>query len=247
MPNESAKEQLIAKAQKQYIDFVDELKLHDKDYIIENAYKMLKMQDILSILEEGGLSEEKAELLLQVKYPLEQLYYEWLASGFNENYEELRLVLNECLQRQEERSMEIEQTEQIEILVVEPMIKPYKAVIDNTLDAMQKVVGGYIEPIYLDDVAVIVNEEGKLNGSPLNRSLYENGERFDIAAGTFFVCGLGEENFDSLTPEQQKKYAEEFYPAEIFYINKRSEIASLKVEPVEKSKDKEAKNKDLDR
>ena len=247
MPNESAKEQLIAKAQKQYIDFVDELKLHDKDYIIENAYKMLKMQDILSILEEGGLSEEKAELLLQVKYPLEQLYYEWLASGFNENYEELRLVLNECLQRQEERSMEIEQTEQIEILVVEPMIKPYKAVIDNTLDAMRKVVGGYIEPIYLDDVAVVVNEEGKINGSPLNRSLYENGERLDIAAGTFFVCGLGEENFDSLTPEQQKKYAEEFYPAEIFYINKRSEIASLKVEPVEKSKDKEAKNKDLDR
>ena len=92
-----------------------------------------------------------------------------------------------------------------------------------------------------------MNEEGKINGSPLNRSLYENGERFDIAAGTFFVCGLGEESFDSLTAEQQKKYAEEFYPAEIFYINKKSEIASLKVEPVEKSKAKEAKNKDLER
>lgn len=246
MPNESAKEQLIAKAQKQYIDFVDELKKHDKDYIIENAYKMLKMQDILSILEEGGLNDEQAKLLLQAEYPLEQLYYEWMSSGLNENYEELRIVLNEYLQELEERSMEIEQTEQIEILVVEPMIKPYKAVIDNTLDAMQKVVGGYIEPIYLDDVAVIVNEEGKINGSPLNRSLYENGERFDIAAGTFFVCGLGEENFDSLTPEQQKKYAEEFYPAEVFYINKKSEIASLKVEPVEKSKAKEARNKDLE-
>ena len=54
MPKESVKEQLIAKAQKQYIAFVDELKKHDKDYIIDNAYKMLKMQDILSILEEGG-------------------------------------------------------------------------------------------------------------------------------------------------------------------------------------------------
>ena len=248
MPNESAEEQLIAKAQKQYINFVDELKKHNKDYIIENAYKMLKMQDILSILEEGGLNDEQAKLLLQAEYPLEQLYYEWLASGLNENYEELRLVLNEYLQK-EERSMEeqTEQTEKIEILVVEPMIKPYKAVIDNTLDAMQKVVGGYIELIYLDDVAVVVNEEGKINGSPLNRSLYENGERFDIAAGTFFVCGLGEDSFDSLTPEQQKKYAEEFYPAEIFYINKKSEIASLKVEPVEKSKAKEAKNKDLER
>ena len=159
MPNESAKEQLIAKAQKQYIAFVDELKLHDKDYIIENAYKMLKMQDILSILEEGGLSNEQAKLLLQAEYPLEQLYYEWLASGFNENYEELRIVLNEYLQKLEERRMEIEQTEQIEILVVEPMVKPYKAVIDNTLDAMQKIVGGYIEPIYLDDVAVVVNED----------------------------------------------------------------------------------------
>ena len=63
MPNESAKEQLIAKAQKQYIAFVDELKKHDKDYIIENAYKMLKMQDILSILEEGGLNDEQAKLL----------------------------------------------------------------------------------------------------------------------------------------------------------------------------------------
>ena len=246
MPNESVKEQLIAKAQKQYIEFVDELKKHDKDYIIENAYKMLKMQDILSILEEGGLNDEKYALLLQVKYPLEQLYYEWMSSGFNENYEELRLVLNEYLQELEERSMETEQTEKIEILVVEPMVKPYKAVIDNTLDAMQKIVGGYIEPIYLDDVAVVVNEEGKINGSPLNRSLYDNGERFDIAAGTFFICGLGEENFDSLTPEQQKKYAEEFYPAEVFYINKKSEIASLKVEPVEKSKAQEARNKDLE-
>ena len=71
MPNESAKEQLIAKAQKQYIEFVDELKLHDKDYIIENVYKMLKMQDILSILEEGGLNDEQAKLLLQAEYPLE--------------------------------------------------------------------------------------------------------------------------------------------------------------------------------
>lgn len=248
MPSESAKEQLIAKEQKQYIAFVDELKQHEKDYIIENAYKMLKMQDILSILEEGGLSDEKYALQLQTEYPLEQLYYEWMSSGLNEKYEELRIVLNEYLQELEERSMEeqIEQTEKIEILVVEPMIKPYKAVIDNTLDAMQKVVGGYIEPIYLDDVAVVVNEEGKINGSPLNRSLYDNGERFDIAAGTFFVCGLGEDSFDSLTPEQQKKYAEEFYPAEIFYINKKSEIASLKVEPVETSKAKEAKNKDLE-
>ena len=100
----------------------------------------------------------------------------------------------------------------------------------------------------LMDVAIVVNEEGKVNGLSLNRSLYDdNGERFDIIAGTFLVCGLGEENFTSLNEKQKEQYAREFYPAEVFYINKKSEIASLKVEPVEKSKAKEAKNKDLER
>ena len=63
--------------------------------------------------------------------------------------------------------------------------------IDGSLESMQQFVGGYIEAVYPfdDPVAIICNEEGKLNGLPLNRALYnEDGEMFDIIAGTFFVC-----------------------------------------------------------
>ena len=44
--------------------------------------------------------------------------------------------------------------------------------IESGLDALQRAVGGYIEAVYPyeDPVALIVNEEGKLNGLPLNRS-----------------------------------------------------------------------------
>ena len=40
--------------------------------------------------------------------------------------------------------------EKIEILVVEPEKKPYVKKIDNSLQAMQEIIGGYIEPIYFD-------------------------------------------------------------------------------------------------
>ena len=79
---------------------------------------------------------------------------------------------------------------------------------------LQQVVGGYIEAIYPydDPIAIVCHEEGKLIGLPLNRKL----EDYDIIAGTFIVCGLGEEDFDSLTPELAQKYREKFADPEIF-------------------------------
>ena len=45
------------------------------------------------------------------------------------------------------------------------------------------------------------NDEGKLIGLDLNRSLRdEHGEIYDIVAGTFLVVGLGPESFASLPP-----------------------------------------------
>lgn len=138
--------------------------------------------------------------------------------------------------------------EQIEILVVEPEKKPYVKTIENSLQAMQEVVEGYIEPIYFDDVAIVVNEEGKINGLPLNRSLYDdNGERFDIIAGTFFVCGLGKENFTSLNEKQKEQYAKEFYPADIFLPNGKGGIDSYRIHPANDIKKKAAKNKEQER
>lgn len=60
-------------------------------------------------------------------------------------------------------------------------------------------------------------EQGKLIGFDLNRGLRdENGEIYDIVAGTFLVVGLGEEDFASLSPELIQKYTEQFKTPERF-------------------------------
>ena len=57
---------------------------------------------------------------------------------------------------------------------------------------MQHEVGGHIEAIYPyeDPVALVCNEEGKLEGLPLIRALRdEDGDIYDVVAGTFMVVG----------------------------------------------------------
>jgi len=101
------------------------------------------------------------------------------------------------------------------VLVVEPGILPYEKEI-NDLPAMQETVGGRIQAIYpfKDNVAVVCNEEGLLLNLEFNRSLPERG--YGGIFGTFFVCGIGEENFISLSPEQVRTYIDRFKKAEVF-------------------------------
>lgn len=99
------------------------------------------------------------------------------------------------------------------VLVVEPGRVPYVKEIDSGLKSLQSEVGGWIEAIYPfeEEVALICNEEGKLCGLPLNRALMdEDGEIYDIIAGTFLVVGLGEEDFCSLSDEYIKKFSDRF-------------------------------------
>ena len=103
--------------------------------------------------------------------------------------------------------------------------------IDGSLESMQQFVGGYIEAVYPfdDPVAVICNEEGKLNGLPLNRALYtEDGEMVDITAGNIIICGLGEEDFASLQGELLEKYLEKFKQPESF-IKISGDILAIKL------------------
>ena len=72
---------------------------------------------------------------------------------------------------------------------------------------------GYIQAIYPfpDKAAVVCNEEGKNLGLPFNRPLFdENDLPYDIICGTFFVAGLGVEDFVSLTEEQIRRYKEHY-------------------------------------
>lgn len=102
----------------------------------------------------------------------------------------------------------------MDILIVEPEKTPRLASISGDLESLQKVVGGYIEAVYPynDLVALVCNEEGKLIGLPLNRKI----EDHDIIAGTFMICGLGEEDFCSLSPELAEKYKKKFADPEMF-------------------------------
>lgn len=100
----------------------------------------------------------------------------------------------------------------MKVLVVEPMKPCYVREIEG-LKAMQEIVGGHIEAIYPfeEQVAIIANEEGKILGLPFNRPLSdEHGVPYDIVCGTFFVVGLGSEDFISLTDDQIQRYKELF-------------------------------------
>lgn len=71
----------------------------------------------------------------------------------------------------------------ISVLLIEPNKYPKMIEIDDTLEAMQQVVGGDIEEYmpFDDEVAIICNEEGKVNGLPPNRAVYAEPEAVEMS------------------------------------------------------------------
>ena len=108
----------------------------------------------------------------------------------------------------------------LDVLLVKPNEHPQNISIGAELKDLQEAVGGSIGASYPfadDPVAIVYNDDAKLIGLPLNRSLRdENGEMYDAVAGTFLVVGLGEEDFASLTPELAQKYEQLFHQPEAF-------------------------------
>lgn len=102
----------------------------------------------------------------------------------------------------------------IRILYVQPGKYPEERIIDNTLKAYQSLVYGDIESVapWRTNVRVVCNQEGKLNGMPPNRLLGD----YDILMGSFFICGLRNGNFISLTDEQFKRYEKLYHDPIIF-------------------------------
>ena len=113
----------------------------------------------------------------------------------------------------------MEREETITVLMVEPGKLPYVKDIGSGLASLQHEVGGRIEALYPfeEPVAIVCNEEGKMNGLPLNRALRDNdGEIYDIIAGNFMVVGLTDDNFGSLSPELQRQVKAVFRMPEQF-------------------------------
>ena len=78
--------------------------------------------------------------------------------------------------------------------------------ISDSLEALQKLVGGYIETVTFADydrdiqICVICDEEGRLKDKPWN-CFVEFGEMRCGFAGDIAVVGLGEEDFEDLPAE----------------------------------------------
>ena len=109
--------------------------------------------------------------------------------------------------------------EKITVVAVHPQQRPEVIEIEDTLERLQKFVGGYIQVVYPfeDNVGLVCNDDGKFDGSPLNRALRDdNGKIYDIIAGSFLIVGLTEDSFGSLTQAQQEKFVAFFETPEMF-------------------------------
>ena len=130
----------------------------------------------------------------------------------------------------------VRNNDMIKVVLLEPGKVARAAEIDSTLRGMQKVVGGYIEAIYPfpEDVCVVCNEEGKINGMRLNRGMKDDeGKITDIIAGPCFICDCRGEKFGSLSDDQIERYTEKFKLPERF-MKFEGEIIAVPYQPKDK-------------
>ena len=82
----------------------------------------------------------------------------------------------------------------IYVWVKRPGSPPRHVWVSDTLNNLQKLVGGYIETVTLaDDLVVICNEEGRLKGLPFN---FRISETLSFVGDVVFVGIKGEEFAD---------------------------------------------------
>ena len=151
-----------------------------------------------------------------------QIHMSW------ENGSSLALKINE------DTFEKVEAPEKISVNLVEPGRYPKLIEIEDTLEAMQETVGGYIEEYmpFDDEIAIVCNEEGKMNGAELNRAIYsDDKEILDIIAGKFFIAyaPIESESFLSMPKDLMKKYEDKFrYPERFYQTDKGIEAKAYK-------------------
>lgn len=121
------------------------------------------------------------------------------------------------------RGEHLERKSAMKILICEPHKRPYIKDVEHTLENLQSIVGGYIQAIYPfdDDAAIVCNEEGLLIGLEPNRAV----DNYGIIFGTFFICGLTEDDFTSLTDAQIEQYAQLYKSPQTFLRTAKGIIA----------------------
>ena len=86
--------------------------------------------------------------------------------------------------------------------IIKPPGQPaFTREIENSLKALQDLVGGYIEPVRLSGgICMIVNEEGKLQNLPVNQTATDLSAAYnDVIVGNAILLGTTDEDFIGLT------------------------------------------------
>ena len=120
----------------------------------------------------------------------------------------------------------------MKVLVVEPLKEPKLVEINHDLSDMRWIVGGAIECVFPfgDRIGLVCCADGIALGYPLNRALEDaDGNVYDIVHGTFFLCGLSVDNFDSLPDGLAKKYMEHSRYPELFMKSMDGSIYRFKL------------------
>lgn len=103
---------------------------------------------------------------------------------------------------------------EINVLVVEPAKPPYSRQIENTEEAIQKVIGSSsLGTIYTNDsTAIVFNASTLFDFSPPNNRIIrgKRGKVYASLSGIFIVCGETETGHISLS-EQQKRVFTNFF------------------------------------
>lgn len=196
---------------------------NDNFYIIteKGFYKDYILETFADTKEEAHCFKrfEDAQVVLNALGNYQGIKGEILQDPYADNLTDLMNMAAKFLKQADEQAAINPPTEEILVVIVEPMKKPYKKIIPNTLEAFNDIVGGYIEIVNIDrtksgsSVAITLNEEGKLIGLPFNRRIVD----FDVLVGTFFITAYNLQGDNvSLTEEEANRYIRRFAPIEVY-------------------------------
>ena len=103
-------------------------------------------------------------------------------------------------------------------ILVKPRQDPEVIEFKEGYKELQRLVEGIFEmPYIFDDVDVVINEEGKYNGSAPNRFLFYKGQLVDILFGNILLIDADEEgNTISLSNDKITKYLKLFKSDRIY-------------------------------
>jgi hypothetical protein len=118
-----------------------------------------------------------------------------------------------------EKDLELlKHSEEIQVVIVEPMKRPYRKIIKNDLNVFNDIVDGYMRPLFIDNIngikiAIALNEDGLLIDLPLNRRIvgFEN-----PIVGTFFITAYSVEGNISLPNFLVDIYLKQFSTLEVY-------------------------------